>query len=101
MKVTFNIEVEEDILHEEVPDHDWAHQRRLEERVIAAVSSIFKKKVDRDFYLDGVLQCSFRVALDEIADVEGLVKEHSYEGTDQIITGVEYTVTRDFNLEAL
>ena len=111
-KVTFNIEVEDEVIVEEaedgyheamkimsgelyeVPDRSRAE---LEDEAIASVSSIFKKKVRRGRYWDGALQCSFRVTSDEIADVKRLIEKHSYEGTDQIITHVEYTVTRDFN----
>lgn len=113
LTVTFNIEVEDEVImedaedgvreamkimggeEEEVPEKA---RKKLEDEAIASVSSIFKKRVKRGRYRGGALQCSFDVASDEIADVERLIKKHSYAGTDQIATGVEYTITRDFEI---
>lgn len=94
--VFFHIEIEEDCLRDEVdnPPEDIAEQ--LESQTVRYASELFGAKVSTSGRRhDGALICSFKT--DSLDRVRAIIRENQLvEGNDQIVSGAEYVIIRDF-----
>jgi len=97
MRVFFHIEVEEDCLWDEMenPSHEVAAQ--LESLSIDWASHLFGAAIRKHGRraTDGALICSFET--DSLDRVRKIVQDNLItEGNDQIVSGAEYVIIRDF-----
>ncbi|MCZ2414128.1 MAG: hypothetical protein LC136_07740 [Burkholderiales bacterium] len=96
MRVFFNVEVE-DCLWDEIdnPPSDIAAQ--LEKETIEHVSKLFGEPIRTHGRNDGALVCSFEAR--DVTRVRRIIRENTLtEGNDQIVSGVEYVIVRDFQI---
>ena len=94
--VYFHVEVEE-CLYDEVADANPEMEARLEDETIEYVSSLFKQPVTRHGRrgTDGALICSFKTS--NLGAVRATIRDNLLtEGNDQIVSGTEYVIVRDF-----
>lgn len=94
--VFFHIEVE-DCLWDEVPEADDQMASRLEAECVKHASETFGSPVSTHGRrsTDGALICSFKAnSLDRVR--ETVLANGIVEGNDQIISGEEYVIVRDF-----
>lgn len=96
-RVFFHVEVE-DCLWDEVenPTVDMAAQ--LEAETIEHLEKVFGTPVRRHIRIDGMLVCSFVTT--DLERVRQTIRDNLLtEGNDQIVSGVEYVIVRDFNID--
>lgn len=99
-EVVFHIEIEEDVLldewdEDENPPPNIAAQ--LEAECVQYMSKLFGKPVSTHGRRgsDGALICSFKS--NDLARVRKIIRENVItEGNDQIASGAEYVIVRDF-----
>lgn len=96
--VFFHIEIE-DCLWDEVDNPPEDVEAQLEAQTIEYASELFNSPVsthDRRSS-DGALICSFKT--DNLDRVRKIIRDNLLtEGNDQIISGAEYVIVRDFQL---
>lgn len=94
-QVFFHIEVE-DCLWDEVDNPPEDVQSQLEDETIEYMSKLFGNPVTDDSRnADGALICSFKT--DNLDRVRKIIRDNLLtEGNDQIISGAEYVIVRDF-----
>jgi len=93
--VFFHVEVE-DCLWDEVDNPPEDGQSQLEAQTIEYVSGLFGKPVSIDGRRhDGALICSFKT--NNLDRVRKVIRDNLLtEGNDQIVSGAEYVIVRDF-----
>ena len=95
-QVFFHIEVE-DCLWDEVDNPPEGVEAQLETETIEYVSKLFGKPVSTEGRRpnDGALICSFKA--DNLDRVRKIIQDNLLtEGNDQIVSGAEYVIVRDF-----
>ena len=95
-QVFFHIEVE-DCLWDEVDNPPEDVDAQLESETIEYASKLFDKPISRNGRRssDGALICSFKT--DNLDGVRKIIRDNLLtEGNDQIVSGAEYVIVRDF-----
>lgn len=98
-QVFFHVEVE-DCLWDEVPGADKAMAARLEAESLEYLSGLFTSPISTHGRrnTDGALICSFQA--ESLDSVRKIIQDNLLtEGNDQIVSGVEYIIVRDFEFE--
>ena len=97
-RIFFHVEIE-DCLWDEVDGVDDQMVAQLETQSVEHVSELFSRPIrthDRRSS-DGALVCSFTT--DSLARVRETIRNNLItEGNDQIVSGAEYVIVRDFQL---
>ena len=97
-RVFFHIEIE-DCLWDEVDNPPEDVEAQLEAQTIEYASELFNSPVSTHGRrgTDGALICSFKT--DNLDRVREIIRDNLLtEGNDQIVSGAEYVIVRDFQL---
>lgn len=98
-QVFFHVEVEQDVLEDEWPEvgegRPMPTPAQLEAQSIEFVAGLFGSPVNTHGRRHDALICSVKVK--SLEHARRVIRENSItEGSDQITSGVEYVIVRDF-----